>query len=583
MASFQHPTLNATFQGLSVVSQDSGPQPTLAQFRGIKFAKVPARFTYAEPVDDWSGSILDCTKFGPLCPQPRFDLSQLVGLPLSDEPKEEHDEFQCLRLNVTLPKDVLEGKCGKVPVMVWIHGGGFMATFGSAHTRHGDATRFVSHSVALGKPIILVSINYRVNIFGFSHFRATSTRKAVVNLGMHDQKLALRWVKRNIAAFNGDVDNITVFGESAGAISIHTHLQWPYSPVQAHSSGEKVEPLFTRAILQSGSLYTLEPLPRAMGEMFTGMISEAAGVPYGSDDVVERLREVPAEKLVELIEELGITGFFPSDDSDDLEIATVYPKGKVNWENQDYGGWLKALMMGDCDNEGALLIKSANTYDYTSLAQLFLAAAPGLGSDEVPRRLMKIYNIASDTNLDCSISVDTLNAQSRLGAIAFLGDARLGACHHFLARSLRNAPSKMPVYEYVFDEPSPFRDGIPEFVRNTSFHTTDLLHLFQGFGKREQYPVGKILQEKWIKFAHGEAPWSEDRVFAFGPGLERTGELGSEEDGGKFLDQIAGRRRVKAFELMLELGREKLVAVMRNVIAVKTGMGITFDREFQLV
>ena len=145
MDSLHHPSLNATLRGVPSVQTIRIPavhEKRILQFRGIKFASIPARFSFAELIDDWNGAELDCTAFGPICPQFKdIDISQLVGLPCGDEPKEEQDEFECLRLNVTLPEDAPHNP-EKIPVMVWIHGGSFMATIGSGQTKYGGELEF---------------------------------------------------------------------------------------------------------------------------------------------------------------------------------------------------------------------------------------------------------------------------------------------------------------------------------------------------------------------------------------------------------------------------------------------------------
>lgn len=130
-----HPTLNGTLLGLTV-SPPSSPSP-ITHFRGLKYASIPARFSRAVPIDDLAGATVDCSQFGPVCPQLALDVSQMVGLSTRDEPREPQDEFECLTVNVTVPREVLDGEVTeKVPVMVWIHGGGFTTTVGSPQGRY---------------------------------------------------------------------------------------------------------------------------------------------------------------------------------------------------------------------------------------------------------------------------------------------------------------------------------------------------------------------------------------------------------------------------------------------------------------
>ncbi|GGJ11950.1 carboxylesterase [Alicyclobacillus cellulosilyticus] len=198
------------------------------QWRGIPYAKPPVgsrRFQPPEPPDPW-GEVKSAFSFGPASLQAEDQtLANLVGaskLPESED---------CLYLNIWAPADG-----GQHPVMVWIHGGAY--TGGSGSINWYDGTAFAHHGV------VLVTINYRLGALGFLYlgelFGPAFARSA--NLGLQDQVAALRWVKENIAAFGGDPNRITIFGESAGAGSVATLLTVP-----------SARGLFHQAVMQSGS------------------------------------------------------------------------------------------------------------------------------------------------------------------------------------------------------------------------------------------------------------------------------------------------------------------------------------------
>jgi len=193
-------------------------------FLGIPYAERPEgdrRFRPPEPRRPWSG-VHDARSVAPGCPQPTLPQDDpAVGAFINPVAT----GGDCLTLNVWSPR---HGN-GPLPVMVWIHGGGFIAGSGAAAI-HSGATW-------ARDGVVYVSINYRLHVDGFMYFDPDTS-----NLGLQDQIAALRWVQENIAQFGGDPDNVTVFGQSAGAVST-AHLL----------SAPSAQGLFRRAIVQSGT------------------------------------------------------------------------------------------------------------------------------------------------------------------------------------------------------------------------------------------------------------------------------------------------------------------------------------------
>ncbi|XP_061714552.1 juvenile hormone esterase-like [Cydia pomonella] len=189
-------------------------------FKGIPYAAPPVgdlRFRAPQPPETWDG-VRSATEFGPIC----FQVDPLMD----PTPKGSED---CLYLNVYTPD--LE-PAEPLPVMVWIHGGGF--TFGSGNDDYYGPEFLVRHDV------VLVTFNYRLEVLGFL---CLDTEEVPGNAGMKDQVAALRWVQKNISQFGGDPANVTIFGESCGAASVSFHLVSPMS-----------KGLFKRAIAMSGHM-----------------------------------------------------------------------------------------------------------------------------------------------------------------------------------------------------------------------------------------------------------------------------------------------------------------------------------------
>ncbi|HEY3630402.1 MAG TPA: carboxylesterase family protein [Jatrophihabitantaceae bacterium] len=245
-------------------------------FEGIPYAAPPVgplRFGSPRPAASWPG-VRDATHVGPAC-------AQSGGFP-GDARSESED---CLYVNVTTPSSGTRRK----PVMVWIHGDGFFQSSGGIY----GAERLATQGDA-----VVVTFNYRLGALGFLAHPALdggAARNLSGNFGLEDQQAALRWVHRNAAAFGGDPGNVTIFGESAGAMSVCQHLAAP------GSAG-----LFERAIIQSGPCTlrwpyppTWGPLPRSQREDLGVRLAEQLGC---ADEATAAacLRALPVSKLIDL-------------------------------------------------------------------------------------------------------------------------------------------------------------------------------------------------------------------------------------------------------------------------------------------
>ena len=256
---------------------DVSPDPAgICSFRGIPFAAPPVgelRWRTPQPVTPWSGE-RSADEFGPKCMQ--------TGQPADVDPLNPLMSEDCLYLNVWTPAKSAEDR---LPVMVWIYGGGFKIGSGSEPWYNG------AHLAKKG--VIVVTVNYRLDAFGFlSHpeLTAESNDHASGNYGLLDQIASIGWVKRNIAAFGGDPGQITVFGESAGSISVSALMASPL----AHGLFEHVIGESGAMLFPDKSLYAVAPLPKA----------EQAGVKFAdllSSHSIAELREQPAAALLEAL------------------------------------------------------------------------------------------------------------------------------------------------------------------------------------------------------------------------------------------------------------------------------------------
>ena len=258
-----------------------GNNSRITVYKGIPFAAPPVgdlRWRAPRPVENWEG-VRNCFEFGPIAMQetPGLDPNAFYSKEWHVDPEIPMSE-DCLYLNVWTPAKSADEK---LPVMVWIYGGGLLNGYTAEMEFNGE--RIASRGV------ILVSVAYRVNAFGLiSHPEITKENPdAPGNLCLVDQNYALSWVQRNIEYFGGDKDNVTIFGQSAGGMSVLTHLTSP-----------KSKGLFKKAIVQSiGGIRPKRPKNLALPN-FSLEEAEAEGIKFFDVlgvKTLEEARKLPAQ------------------------------------------------------------------------------------------------------------------------------------------------------------------------------------------------------------------------------------------------------------------------------------------------
>jgi carboxylesterase type B len=249
-------------------------------FSGIPFAEPPTGSLRLKPpvrLEKFSSGSFQATGVGPACPQQtNVEITPLLlevlllpgvaetlgfGSATGDESED------CLTISVTRPTGAHTKTDKKLPVLFWIYGGGFEA--GSPQMY--DGTSLVLESVAQGKPMIFVAVNYRLGAFGFLGGKEVAEDGAT-NLGLLDQRMGLEWVADNIAAFGGDPDAVTIWGQSAGAISVFDQLA-----LYDGDNTYKGCALFRGAIMNSGSITPTEPVDGVKAQGIFDAVAEAAG------------------------------------------------------------------------------------------------------------------------------------------------------------------------------------------------------------------------------------------------------------------------------------------------------------------
>jgi para-nitrobenzyl esterase len=358
-------------QGL--LAGTNGSSPEVRVYRGVPFAAPPVgdlRWKAPQPAMKWQG-VRQATEFSNACWQTPYPAAAAIYQaklpPLSED---------CLYLNIWTPAKSAKDR---LPVMVWIHGGGFTRGFSGTSSYNGEALA--------RKGAIIVTINYRLGIFGFfAHpdLSAESGHHASGNYALLDQIAALQWVQKNIAAFGGDPTRITIFGESAGSWAVNALMASPLA-----------KGLFQRAIGESGGSFSpMKTLAEAEAdglhlEVLLTLTTAAdakteAGEKSSPQSILKTLRVIPAEELLRLKSSDAET-VRPMVDGYVLpqDIASIFAQGKQNdvplivGYNADEG----TTLAPQAANLKAMMFTGGVYQRYGSQADAFLKIYPA-GSDE---------------------------------------------------------------------------------------------------------------------------------------------------------------------------------------------------------
>jgi len=451
----------ATQQGLLLGKRENG----VHVWKGIPYAQAPVgdlRYAAAQPPLSWTG-LKSATEFGYIAQQPKS------GLTDSKVPQVQSED--CLYLNVWSPAP--DGK--KRPVMVWIHGGGFELGSGSSEMYNGA-------KLATKGDVVIVTLNYRLGVLGFLYFDEADSNNLGFdnNIGIRDQVAALRWVKGNIAAFGGDPNQVTIFGESAGGTSVETLL-----------ATREAKGLFQKAIVQSGPASII--WTREVGTMLTNKFLSIVGV---SPDNLQALKQLPvdtlnaAQKLLSayMMKETNHKVFSPTIDgrllNGDIYYSCLKPEQSGN----------VSLMIGTNRNEA------------TVFARKSLQMMPAKAKD-----LEKIY-LNSFTPEHKQKIVTSYEAYPKKKAVSdILTD---GVFRHPAIRLAECQGVHSTVYMYRFDFASP----VLKLAGLGSFHGLEIPFIFGNredkFGKLVKVIATKKtaerltdeMQNAWLNFARTGNP-----------------------------------------------------------------------------
>ncbi|MBB6730900.1 carboxylesterase/lipase family protein [Cohnella zeiphila] len=475
---------NGTVQGLPAAD------PRITSFKGIPFAAPPIgdnRWRAPQPASDWEG-VLKAYEFAPVPMQVRqeIDVNNIYTREWAVEPDIAMDE-DCLYLNVWTPANRADEK---LPVFVWYFGGGLQV----GHTAEME---FDGERIAR-RGIVVVTVSYRLNVFGFlCHPEITAeSPEAPANFGHLDQQFATRWVKRNIAAFGGDPDSMTIGGQSAGGGSVMNQLASPQN-----------EGLFQRAIVQSGVFARLYPGSRS---------------PRFLRDLAEAERDG-----VRFFESLGASSLSEARKLDAVYVRDKYLESKGFWgtvaDRKFNAGdpfesfvqnkrWPVPVLFGHTSSEFISVPEAGTLEDFKSMA------ADLFGDDA--QEFLRICE-AESGSLDEAIQKASANGIEYAIRIAGQANSETGA--------------RLPLYYYNFDA------EIPGWDHPGTFHSVDLWFFFETLAKcwrpfvGKHYDLARRMCDYWANFIRGGDPNGLDST---GEELPRWEPYTSEEPYGmRFADQ----------------------------------------------
>ncbi|TFK88164.1 carotenoid ester lipase precursor [Polyporus arcularius HHB13444] len=450
---------------------------SVESFLGIPYAEPPVgdlRLQLPRLTQSYNGT-LNATNYGHPCLQqaaatpaqlPPEVLQALEPLLVASSVTADVTESEdCLYLNVVRPANISTG--ANLPVIFWIYGGSF--TDGSNAMLFYNGTAIVQRSIELNRPAIYVALNYRLNVFGFLGGKEVK-EAGIGNLGLHDQRTALRWVNRFIRLFGGDPSKVTIWGESAGALSVFLHL---------YTNSGDPEGLFRAAIMNSGTSVPTRDLTEVQGTY--DFVVNQVGC-SNATDTLACLRSVPADSLLNAANMVSNdnTPFLPRVDGSFVTTPPMYlpSRGKI----ADV-----PLITGDVKDEGTLftfggLDSTADDDEFISYVSRFLL--PGATPADL-RSLLQLY--PSDPAAGSPFDTGDANAFSpqykRLSAVFgdwfFYGPRRL---------LLEKVSAKRPVYNFL--------SARGNFTGVGDFHGSDLFNAF-GPGDMTDY---------FVRFVHDLDP-----------------------------------------------------------------------------
>ncbi|KAF9922985.1 hypothetical protein FBU30_006888 [Linnemannia zychae] len=508
-------TIDITLPNYGIIRGSIDRDYDVAIFKNIPYANVPERWRVAIKPQPWVG-IRDATLQGPVPPQASSQSPILKMVPetyfkLGTNPKYQfgvdQSEHDCLNMNICVPLSALKEGATPIPVLTWIYGGSLRN--GNNAVPVYDARELIHHSAQLHQPVIVVQPNYRLSALGFlasrelqedmdEYVRQSSTPvslydQSIGNWGLQDQKLAFEWVRENISVFGGDNRNVTAWGESAGAVSIHYHMLIP-----THYG------LFDHAILQSGSVGTMAAGTIELdGQKIFDALLTNLNIPMdlSGPEKVKKLRAVHFDDIIKAAENAA-TGLGYRPNHDGKLLPSTMPIQQWALLPSSYDPNLKSVLIGTNKDEGFSFAMAFGDRNLTTWPALTKRFAP---SPQLLSLFESVYGVPKTDDDVVKIIADCT------GDLLFQYPA-VQTVDTFVKLS-KEREGKFKLMQYHFDVETGKIDAL--FPGCGSIHGVELLYVFSPplskfLLSETELKVGHEMQKRWIAFANNDTVYADD-------------------------------------------------------------------------
>ncbi|CZR56851.1 uncharacterized protein PAC_06740 [Phialocephala subalpina] len=450
------------------------------QYLGIQYAEIPGRFRRSVPATPWKNGEHDGTKLG-------------------------YEKPSTLRLRLTAETILSTATSGLLPNPC---SGQTMARDASGRRvqlpkpqHFSPETAFLrwqttsSHANVLSRPTIIITLNYRLGVYGFlagrdlEKYNKERGEAGVGNYGIWDQVLALRWIQKNIAGFGGDPKQVTLFGQSAGGVSVHSHLL-------------RDEPLFSSAIIQSGlirlcGVWSIDEYQILYENILTEL---GIGLNLSAEERVKRLLEVDETKLTAAMVPAFIVPVVTMALCDDKVLVPEGIQTPSEYNQFRIPEWCPRIMLGDCINECIIWNKS-----WDSLSPVPMVKGQDLATPTAPLLLKKMESFLGAEKSKIIADLYGVSESSS-------PEETFTTMERFTSHGMYSAPnyfaelSSPSVYAWHFDVPSPYENAWNGMAHH-SFDNVLIWSVLKHTLPSQHQRIGEVMVEAWIKFANGEAPW----------------------------------------------------------------------------